>query len=76
VHLSAAQRAAFLRISECMREHGVTGFPDPTTIMPTDPQDDSAVADLGGIVLAIPKSIDMSSPVAIAAVRACHFQGI
>jgi len=28
--LSAARRAAMLRFSQCMRDHGVTNFPDPT----------------------------------------------
>ena len=28
--LSASRRAAMLRFSQCMRTHGVTGFPDPT----------------------------------------------
>lgn len=28
--LSASQRAAMLRFSQCMRSHGLTNFPDPT----------------------------------------------
>lgn len=65
--------------SECMRAHGVSGFPDPflSTVMPTvvDPSRFSFIMDRGGIVVEAPKSINMQSPVFKAAARTCKFGG-
>ncbi len=53
-----------LAFSECMRAHGVSGFPDPGAAI-------SGAADtIGGI--AIPSSIDLQAPVAAAALHACQ----
>jgi hypothetical protein len=63
--------------SECMRQHGVTGFPDPTVHAGgppnLNPAESSAVEDRGGIVIAIPKSIDPNSPVFKQAAQTCNF---
>jgi hypothetical protein len=61
------------QISECMRQHGVTGFPDPSFTPPSSPAGYSLVIDLGGVVLAVPSTIDPSSPVFVQAASACHF---
>jgi len=64
-------------VSECMRAHGVTGFPDPTvhTGGPpnVNPAQYSAVEDRGGVIIAIPKSIDTNSPVFKHASQTCNF---
>lgn len=64
-------------VSECMRQHGVSGFPDPTvhTGGPPNlnPTEFSAVEDRGGIIIAIPKSIDINSPVYKQAAQTCNF---
>jgi hypothetical protein len=69
---------AMVATSECMREHGVTGFPDPYAWSGNgppnlNPADYSSVEAGGGEVLAIPKSIDENSPVFTQAAKTCHF---
>jgi hypothetical protein len=71
---SAQQRAQFVQIAECMRRHGISDFPDPTNSVPSNPADYSEVQDLGGVVLAIPKSINTGSPAYKQAATACQFQ--
>jgi hypothetical protein len=60
----------------CMRQHGVSGYPDPivSNQPPTslNPADYSQISDQGGIILAIPKSIDPGSPVFQKAAKACN----
>jgi hypothetical protein len=66
-----AQAAA---MSECMRKHGVNGFPDPTTTQPANPQNYSILEDRGGVILGVPKTIDPTSPVFQQASKACGFR--
>jgi hypothetical protein len=49
-------------VTQCMRQHGITGFPDPTLTAPPNPADYSTAIDRNGLVSAIAKSIDTSSP--------------
>jgi hypothetical protein len=76
--------AQLLHTSRCMRAHGLTGFPDPTT---SPPSNQSAYLDIAGwsannappgappvAYLAIPNSIDPNSPAARQAATACHFR--
>ena len=70
---SAQVKLATLKISECMRRHGVTGFPDPTETPPSNPNGYSAIEDRGGVVLAIPNTIDVQSPAYQHAAAACGF---
>jgi hypothetical protein len=72
-HPSAQDQAQMLHISQCMRQHGITGFPDPTLTPPSDPADYSAVLGRNGVVIAIPKSIDTNSPAFKQAATACNF---
>ena len=76
---SAQQMRQMTAMSECMRAHGVTGFPDPTegTGGPPNlnPADYSLVEDRGGAILAVPKSIDVNSPVFQQASAKCGFGG-
>jgi hypothetical protein len=67
-----AERAA-LETSECMRKHGVSGFPDPTLKAPTSPAGYSAIEDRGGVILAIPSTINPQSPTFQAAAKVCQF---
>jgi hypothetical protein len=74
-HKTAQAMAQDLRISECMRRHRVSGFPDPTVKPPSpNPSEYSAVEDTDGAVLAVPSTIDTSSPVFRQAAAACGFQ--
>jgi hypothetical protein len=72
---SAAVRAQMLAISECMRTHGVSGFPDPTTTEPTNPTGYSAVLGHNGVFFAIPGTVNLRSPAVKHAEIACHFGG-
>jgi hypothetical protein len=64
--------------AECMRQHGVSGFPDPIISQepPTslNPANYSQITAGGGIIIAIPKSIDTQSPVFQKAAKACQFE--
>jgi hypothetical protein len=66
-----------VRTSECMRAHGVTGFPDPTTTPPANPQDYSIVDGIGGLsgglFLLVPKTINVDSPAFKQAAKTCSF---
>ena len=67
-----------LRTSECMRKHGVAGFPDPIATA-TPPAFGSAAGKYSlteysnGILIEIPLSIDVNSPIFEAAAKNCNF---
>jgi hypothetical protein len=65
--------AQLQHVSECMRAHGISGFPDPTTRAPSNPRDYDEVTDRRGLWLAIPNSIDPQSPAFEQAATACKF---
>lgn len=62
-----------LAISTCMRAHGVTGFPDPTTSPPSSTNGYSQVTGRGGVFLAVPDTINPDSPAYRQAAAACRF---
>jgi hypothetical protein len=62
-----------LAISECMRRHGISEFPDPTLSAPTSPAGYSAVLGRDGVFLAIPNTINPRSPAFKQAAAACGF---
>ncbi len=70
---SPQAQARMLGVSACMRKHGISGFPDPSTSPPSNPAGNSAIIGSGGYFLAIPKSIDTSSPAFKHAAAACNF---
>ena len=67
---SAQARAQLLQISECMRRHGISSFPDPQAGSPP-----SSLAGYNAIIGhgGIPASIDMASPAFKHAATACNF---
>jgi hypothetical protein len=69
---SAQMVDQMLQFSRCMRAHGVTGFPDPTTTQLT-PQSGYFTIRSGGVYLAIPETINRVSPTYQQAARACRF---
>jgi hypothetical protein len=73
-HPTAQAKAQTLKISECMRQHGVSGFPDPTLSPPSNPAGYSIVEDRGGVVLAVPSTINPGSPIFRQAAAACGFR--
>lgn len=66
-------KEAMLHISQCMRDHGVTGFPDPTLTPPSSPAGYDELIDRGGVILAVPNTIDVQSPAYQRAATACGF---
>jgi hypothetical protein len=70
---SEKAKLAMLKVSECMRGHGVTGFPDPTLKAPSNPADYGEMTDDAGVVLAIPITINVQSPAYRKAANACNF---
>jgi hypothetical protein len=71
---SPQAKAQMLHISQCMRAHGISGFPDPKSGSPPSSKAGySAVMGGGGYYLAIPNSIDTNSPAFKQAAAACNF---
>jgi hypothetical protein len=70
---SPRAQARMLEVSACMRKHGIAGFPDPSTSPPSNPAGYSGMMGGYGYFLAIPKSIDTSSPAFKRAAAACGF---
>ncbi len=71
---SPRTQSRMLEVSACMREHGIAGFPDPSTSPPSNPAANSGVLGRGGDYLAIPKSIDTSSPAFEQAAAVCNLR--
>ncbi len=65
-----------LAISACMRTHGVSGFPDPTTTPPGSPAGYSGVFTRDGVTFAIPTTINIQSPAVRQAAAVCHLGGL
>jgi hypothetical protein len=72
---TAQQKAMMLHLSQCMRAHGVSGFPDPTSSPPSSPAGFRMAFGRPGAFLAIPNTIDPQSPTFKEAARACGFPG-
>jgi hypothetical protein len=70
----SAQALAQLRtVARCMREHGISAFPDPQTSAPRNfnPGEYSNITNYEGVFLLFPASIDMQSPAWEQAAAAC-----
>ncbi|HWE59238.1 MAG TPA: hypothetical protein VG228_06040 [Solirubrobacteraceae bacterium] len=76
---SEQQIRAATETAQCMRAHGVTGYPDPiiSTKLPTNlnQANYSSISAGGGIIIAIPKSINTQSPAFVKAAKACQARG-
>ncbi len=70
---SRQAQARMLEVSACMRKHGISGFPDPTTSPPSNRAGNSGIIGSGGYYLAIPSSIDPRSPTFEQAAASCNF---
>jgi hypothetical protein len=73
---TARERAQMLRISQCMRSHGISGFPDPATSPPSSRTGYAAITSNGGAWLAIPDSIDVTAPAFQRAAGACNLGSV
>jgi hypothetical protein len=72
-HPSAQALAGLRKISECMRQHGVSGFPDPRTSVSSDagPAIYRLIVDENGAILAIPYVTPQRGPAYWQAAAAC-----
>jgi hypothetical protein len=72
---SAQTLARFLKISQCMRKHGVYAFPDPRTSVPSNafPPRGGVISDIEGVILVFARTIDQQSPAFTRAAAACAF---
>ena len=71
---SEQQEQQLVATAECMRSHGVSGFPDPTSTPPTSAQGYSIMEGLGSnLFLLVPSTIDVRSPTFEAAAKTCRF---
>jgi hypothetical protein len=70
-HPSAQTLAKLLRISICMRQHGISQFPDPTTTRPVNPTGVGVITDFDGAILLFPATINLQSPAYRQALAAC-----
>lgn len=76
--------AQLLHVSQCLRAHGLSGFPDPTASPPSDQAAYGNVIGFGApnappgappaAFLPVPSSIHPSSPAVEHAASACHFR--
>jgi hypothetical protein len=74
-HATEQQIKEATETAVCMREHGVTGYPDPiVTAKPPaiNPSDYSTASYGNGIFIGIPNSINVNSPAFEAAAKTCN----
>ncbi len=71
---SAQTLAHWRTVAQCMRQHGVPGFPDPSTSVPPNLAGNyGLIADRDGAILAIPATINTQSPAFTQATTTCGF---
>jgi signal transduction histidine kinase len=73
-HPSAQTMAYWRNVAQCIRQHGVSRFPNPTTSLASNPNpaDPGEVSDRDGAIFAITATV-MQSPAFIQATNACGF---
>jgi hypothetical protein len=72
-HPSAQALAQMRQVAQCMRHHGISNFPDPSTVVPPAHAGIGQISIRNGVVLAFPSSLDTSSPAFNQAAAACGF---
>lgn len=72
-HPSPQTLAKLVKIARCMRQHGISQFPDPTTTVPSNPSSAGIreVTDFDGAILLFPSTIDMQAAAYKQALTAC-----
>jgi hypothetical protein len=73
LHPSAQALAQMLKVSQCMRRHGISEFPEPSSSVPSNMAGIRVVTDMGGVILAFPFSLDLWSAAFAQAEAACNF---
>jgi hypothetical protein len=72
-HPSARWLAHMMKVAQCMRRHGISDFPDPTTTVPSLRGFVGVISDIEGAILVFPASLDTQSPLFKQAAAACGF---
>lgn len=70
-HPSAQTLARLVRIAQCMREHGISQFPDPRTSVPTNVAGIDEITDFDGVILLFPATFNLQAPAYKQALTAC-----
>ena len=65
--------AHWRQVALCMRQHGVSRFPDPTTSVPPNFPYQAEVSDRDGAIFVFPSTISMQSAAFTRAAAACAF---
>jgi hypothetical protein len=65
---SKSRQQALLRFAQCMREHGVSHFPDPTL---SPPPGNPSVIEVGSVYFVLPPGLEFDSPAVKQARTAC-----
>ena len=62
-----------VKIARCMRQHGISEFPDPRTTRPTklSPGKYREITDYDGAILLFPRALDLEAPAYKKALTAC-----
>lgn len=61
-HPSSQTLTKLLKIAECMRQHGVSQFPDPRTSVPSNPVGITEITDFDGAILLFPSTMNLQAP--------------
>ena len=69
---SAQALAQMLRVSQCMRRHGIHDFPDPGSRLPLHPPARGVITDMSGVILVFPSALAMQSPAFAQAEAECN----
>ena len=72
-HPSSQTMTYWRTVAQCMRRHGVSRFPNPTTSVPPHLHDIREVSDRDGAILVIPTKINMQSAAFTQAAGTCGF---
>lgn len=73
---SAATDEEFLTMAHCMRAHGVSRFPDPTTTPPSNTGAGTEAFTENGVSFVITSTINIRSPAVKRAASTCHLPGV
>ena len=73
-HPTAHWLALMIKAAHCMRRHGISNFPDPTTTVPPMPTGGRGqISDIDGVIFTFNNTIDPQSPAFARAARTCGF---
>ena len=72
-HPTSQWLGKMVKAAQCMRAHGIAGFPDPTTTVPPMPAGGGVISDIEGAIFVFPSSFDMQSPQFVRAAGVCGF---